>query len=221
MKVLEPVLTRDGSHTLFHPQAGEHYHSTFGAIQESEHIFIRAGLEAVGKQDTAIHILEVGLGTGLNALLSMQWAGVHGRKIIYTGLEAFPPEIAQLKLLNYPDLLKMDNTLLSQFYSTGSKQKLSPFFHFQWVHQNFEDFYPEENYYHLIYFDAFSPEAQPGMWTEDGFSKLYKSLKPGGILTTYSCKGSVKRALKAAGFLIEKLPGPPGKREFLRAGVPG
>jgi tRNA U34 5-methylaminomethyl-2-thiouridine-forming methyltransferase MnmC len=213
-------LTKDGSYTLFHPQTGEHYHSTFGAVQESEHIFIRAGLEAVGEQVPAIHILEVGLGTGLNALLSMRWAALQGQPIHYTALEAFPPANEQLRLLNYPDLLKMDKDLLSQFYSTQAKQQLSPFFQFQWVHQAFEEFIPEPKAFHLVYFDAFSPEVQPEMWTEDGFLKLYKSLKTSGILTTYSCKGSVKRALKAAGFIIEKLPGPPGKREFLRASVP-
>ena len=210
-------MTQDGSHTLFNERSGEHYHSTFGAIQESMHIFIGAGLDTVDKKVKPVHVLEIGLGTGLNALLSMRWAGNHNKLVFYTGLEAFPPEIPQLKQLNYTDLLKMNNALLSRFYSTESRQEISPFFNFQWVHQNFETFYPEENQYHLIYFDAFSPEVQPEMWTEDGFSKLYKSLKPGGVLTTYSCKGTVKRALKAAGFQIEKLPGPPGKREFLRA----
>ncbi len=220
MNISKVVLTQDGSHTLFNKQSGEHYHSIFGAIQESKHIFIDAGLEVIDKEVKTIHILEIGLGTGLNTLLSMQWAEANGRRIDYTGLEAFPPEIIQLKSLNYPHLLKMDKVLPPRFYSTESKQKLSPSFHFKWIHQKFEGFYPEGNYYHLIYFDAFSPEVQPEMWTEEGFLKLYKSLKTGGILTTYSCKGMVKRALKAAGFQIEKLPGPPGKREFLRARVP-
>jgi len=220
MKPSSLILTQDGSHTLLHAKTGEHYHSGFGAIQESEHIFIKAGLEAVNIHNDTLNILEIGMGTGLNALLSMRWAESHHQIIDYTGLEVSPPELYQLKLLNYPDLLNMDNALLPQFYSTESKQKLSPYFQLQWVHQKFEDFLPESTQYHLVYFDAFSPQVQPEMWTEQGFNKLYKALKPGGILTTYSCKGQVKRALTTNGFKIEKLPGPPGKREFLRARVP-
>jgi len=219
MEVSKLVLTQDGSFTLLHPTTGEHYHSTFGAIQESEHIFIRAGLEAVANLDR-INILEIGLGTGLNAMLSMKWAADHEKLVSYHGVEACPPDPEQLQLLNYSEILDMDDHLLSQFYSTQLEQNLSPYFQFQWFHQKYEDVKFVANYYNLIYFDAFSPEVQPEMWSKEGFEKLYKLLKKGGILTTYSCKGTVKRALKAAGFIIEKLPGPPGKREFLRARVP-
>ncbi len=220
MKVSKPVLTQDGSFTLLHPTTGEHYHSVFGAIQESEHIFIHAGLEAVADLNR-INILEIGLGTGLNAMLSMKWAADHKKLVSYHGVEAYPPKPEQLQLLNYSEILDMDDHLLSQFYSTQLEQNLSPYFQFQWFHQKYEDTKPAANFYNLIYFDAFSPESQPGMWSEEGFKKLYMSLKKRGVLTTYSCKGTVKRALKAAGFVIEKLPGPPGKREFLRARVPG
>lgn len=221
MKVSKPVITQDGSHTLFHTQTGEHYHSTFGAIQESEHIFIKAGLQALTLPLPSINILEIGLGTGLNALLTMRWAERQHHAVHYSGVEAFPPDSGLLEALNYPEILEMDQGLLSRLYSSSAPQRFSDYFQFQWIHQKFEDFLPETHYYHLVYFDAFSPESQPEMWTQQGFHKLFQSLVPGGLLTTYSCKGTVKRALKAAGFVIEKLPGPPGKREFLRARVPG
>jgi len=221
MKVSKPVITQDGSLTLFHEQTGEHYHSTFGAIQESEHIFINAGLQALTNPLQTINILEIGLGTGLNALLTMRWAGRQHRAVHYSGVEAFPPDLELLETLNYPEILEMEQSLLSRFYSSRATQRFSDYFQFQWIHQPFEDFFPEPHQYHLVYFDAFSPDSQPEMWTQQGFHKLFHALVPGGLLTTYSCKGTVKRALKAAGFVIEKLPGPPGKREFLRARVPG
>ncbi|UBM61452.1 tRNA (5-methylaminomethyl-2-thiouridine)(34)-methyltransferase MnmD [Candidatus Sulfidibacterium hydrothermale] len=217
MKTGALTVTRDGSHTLYNERAGEHYHSTFGAIQESKHIFIQAGLSAYQSVTEKLQVLEIGFGTGLNALLTLLWAEKNHQKIKYCGVEAFPLPDVVIKQLNYPELLHVDRALFEKMHQAKAPVWVSSFFEMQLLPVSFQEYEAPLNHFHVIYFDAFSPESQPEMWTEEGFLKLYKTLVPQGILVTYSCKGSVKRALKAAGFQIEKLPGPPGKREFLRA----
>lgn len=211
------IVTDDGSDTLFNAQNGEHYHSVFGAIQESRHIFIKAGLDAIPKYSDTVNLLEIGFGTGLNALLSFQWAEENHISVIYEGIEAFPVELEKAMQLNYPEILNINSAIFQEMHSGGKNKKLGPWFNFNLHIEKFEysQFNPEN--YDVVFFDAFSPESQPEMWTSEGFDKLYSALKPGGILTTYSCKGTVKRMLKSVGFQIEKIPGPPGKREFLRA----
>lgn len=211
------IITQDGSSTLYNPKGKEYYHSVFGAIQESRHIFIKAGLDALAPLYRPVYLLEIGFGTGLNALLSFQWANAHQVLVGYEGIEAFPIDEEKVGLLNYPKLLGIKESLFRDMHQGGKDKMIGTFFNFSLIHEKFEMFIPKPEKYHLIFFDAFSPEVQPEMWTEEGFQKLYRSLKQGGILTTYSCKGSVKRAMKACGFSVEKIPGPPGKREFLRA----
>jgi len=215
---LKLVVTEDGSHTIFNSQIGEHYHSTFGAIQESEHIFIQAALDVFREKQEILNILEIGFGTGLNALLSLLWADKFDKHINYYGLEAFPISHKTAFSLNYHELLKTDQSLFLNLHrQIAGTLKISDRFSLEKEVNTLENaVFPFEKY-DVIYFDAFSPEAQPELWTTDIFTKLFATLKKGGVMTTYSCKGSVKRALKAAGFSIEKLPGPPGKREFLRA----
>ena len=209
--------TADGSFTLFNPDFGEHYHSTFGAIQESEHIFIRAGLEPfIGRHDT-IHVFEMGFGTGLNALLTFLQAEKTGQKIRYYGLEAFPISMETAKMLNYPEFLNADQKLFLKFHEPDNLINISPEFTLVKETGTMEQTVLPDEHFDVVYFDAFSPEAQPELWTQEIFGKIYNAMKTGGVLTTYSCKGTVKRAMKAAGFQLEKLPGPPGKREFLRA----
>lgn len=217
-KALKLVITEDGSHTIFNPHIGEHYHSTFGAIQESEHIFIQAALDVFREKQKTLDILEIGFGTGLNALLSLLWADKFDKHISYYGLEAFPISHKTALSLNYHELLKTDQSLFLNFHrQIDGALKISDNFSLDKEVNTLENAtFPIEKY-DVIYFDAFSPEAQAELWTADIFTKLFATLKKRGVLTTYSCKGSVKRALKAAGFCIEKLPGPPGKREFLRA----
>ncbi len=215
-----PVKTKDGSHTLFNAGVGEHYHSVFGAVQESEHIFIRAGLEAFRPLPETLHVLEIGFGTGLNALLSLKWAEKHRQPVHYLGIEAFPLAESVIEQLNYAEILQMEQTVFLQMHRNTAQQHITPYFSLQVLHDKLRDFLTERNRFHVVFFDAFSPGSQPEMWTEEGFIKLHDALIPGGILVTYSCKGIVKRALKAAGFSLEKLPGPPGKREFLRAAAP-
>lgn len=213
------LITDDGSHTMYSEKAGENYHSSFGAIQESEHIFIRAGLDTIVDKDLKlINILEVGTGTGLNIILAYLWVEKNNINIDYQGYEPFPISKDVILLLNYPQQLSVDEKLFFHIHnSVGKSTKLSDKFSLVINEALIQESKLESEYYDIVFFDAFSPEAQHEMWTTNIFTEMYKSLKHGGVLTTYSCKGTVKRALKEAGFAIEKLPGPPGKREFLRA----
>lgn len=217
MKNKGVIVTGDGSNTLFSIQSGEHYHSVFGAIQESMHIFINAGLEVVPKLSQPVHLLEIGFGTGLNALLSFQWAEKNQIPVLYEGIEAYPIELERVTQLNYPKILNINSSEFYEMHRGGHNKKLGACFDFSLRIEKFEKATFTSQKYDVIFFDAFSPESQPEMWNPEGFEKLFSALKDGGILTTYSCKGSVKRMLKSVGFQIEKIPGPPGKREFLRA----
>ncbi len=211
-------VTDDGSHTLFNEQIGEHYHSTFGAIQESSHIFIQGALNEFQDKQSPFSILEIGFGTGLNALLTLLWAEKFNKQIRYHGLEAFPISEEVASSLNYHEILKIDQQLYLKFHrQTTDPYTITDHFILEKDINTLEKVVFPIEIYDVIYFDAFSPEVQPELWTADIFLKLFKSLKKGGVMTTYSCKGNVKRALKESGFRIEKLPGPPGKREFLRA----
>jgi tRNA U34 5-methylaminomethyl-2-thiouridine-forming methyltransferase MnmC len=214
------VVTGDGSHTLFHPRSGEHYHSTFGAIQESKHIFIGYGLFHF-PDHSELTILEAGFGTGLNALLTVLEASQHDLKVNYIGIEPYPIDASVFLQLNYPYELGLQVSLpLFRAIHEAPFQKIisiNPAFSLTKIKGKLEDTVLSAESIDLVYFDAFSPEVQPELWTDKIFRKLFNSMKTGGILVTYSAKGSVTRALKLAGFKIEKLPGPPGKREITRA----
>jgi tRNA U34 5-methylaminomethyl-2-thiouridine-forming methyltransferase MnmC len=213
--------TADGSHTLFVPELNEHYHSSFGAVQESELVFIKNGLGHVPLCQKEINLLEVGFGTGLNALLSVIEAKKQRRVIKYVAIEPEPLDPEIIKNLNYCELI--GGTEAAGYYKKlhaagwAYPSYLSDYFIISKIQANLEDVLLNDNQFHLVYFDAFGPDVQPEMWTEQIFDKLFRCLKPGGILVTYSCKGSVKRALKSVGFNIQKLPGPAGKREVVRA----
>jgi tRNA U34 5-methylaminomethyl-2-thiouridine-forming methyltransferase MnmC len=212
-------LTGDGSHTLFVPEFGEHYHSVFGAIQESQHVFFDAGFIYVvnGKQE--IHLLEIGFGTGLNALLTLIKKG--DAMVHYAAVEAFPLAAEMTSLLNYPSIFDHPDaeTLFRKLHDApwGDLTAISSTFNLLKIHATLEAFRPGAKKFNLIYFDAFAPEVQPELWTAEVFRKMHTALADGGLLVTYSVKGIVKRALKEAGFMIEKLAGPPGKRQMLRA----
>lgn len=213
--------TADGSHTLFVPDLNEHYHSTHGALQESELVFIQNGLQHIPACIKEINVLEVGFGTGLNALLSVIEAKKQKRKINYVAIEPEPVEKEILEQLNFVSVI--GGTEAIGYYKKIQEAGwiypviLSDYFIINKIQARLEDISLRDEQFHLIYFDAFGPDVQPELWTEKVFAQLYKCLKPEGILVTYSCKGTVKRALKAAGFETEKLPGPAGKREVLRA----
>jgi len=211
--------TDDGSHTLYSDKIGENYHSSFGAIQESKHIFIDAGLDTIINKDIdKVRILEVGVGTGLNVLLSYLWGKINNIYIEYSGYEPYPISTNEISLLNYPAQLNVDdNIFVSIHENIGKTNNLTSSFSISITEDQIQNAKLKANYFDVVFFDAFSPNAQPELWTPEVFKLLFDTMKTGGVLTTYSCKGTVKRAMKEAGFKIEKLPGPPGKREFLRA----
>jgi len=217
-------LIADGSHTISIPALNVSYHSRYGAIQESRHVFIEAGLKcfldlASIPPQQVVKIFEIGFGTGLNALLSLVEAVRIHRKIYYAAVEPFPLSIDEVQNLNYISLLStgFDREFIGMHEAGPDEQiVIHPCFSFKKSNITLDKFEAEEQF-HVIYFDAFDPGVQPGLWTEDIFRKMFDMLEPNGILTTYSSKGAVRRALQAAGFKVEKLPGPAGKREMIRA----
>ena len=214
-------ITADGSHTLFVPELNEHYHSINGALQESQQVFIHNGLHHMPLCLKEINLLEIGFGTGLNALLTVLEAKKQRRKINYVAVEPEPVERELLDALNYAAVIGGTEAsgYFKKLHETGWVYPafLSDYFIISKIQARLEDITLRDEQFNLVYFDAFGPDVQAELWTEAVFAQLYKCLKPDGILVTYSCKGTVKRALKAAGFTIEKLPGPAGKREVLRA----
>lgn len=216
------VVTADGSQTLYVPQWDEHYHSIHGARQESEHVFINAGLTFVSEHLSEINILEVGFGTGLNAWLTALWTDQHPVHVDYTGIEAYPlteEEISCLKYCDETDALGIQHFSKIHAAEWGRREAIHPHFDLLKIQTDLVSWQTEDQY-DLIYFDAFAPSAQPELWTEDIFSKLYQCTRPGGILVTYCAKGDVRRAMKSAGWNVSKLPGPPRKREMTRATKP-
>lgn len=210
--------TADGSFTIYVPEMDEHYHSVKGALTESQHIFIDMGLKH--SPVTNPHILEIGLGTGLNCFLTLLTAEEIQRKIHYTGIERYPLSMEIIHQLNYPTLINRGHD--TDYFAIheaewGTDANLTPWFTLHKIEGDFTC-YDFEGGYDIIYFDAFAPEKQPEMWEQSLFDKLYQALNDGGILTTYCAKGVVRRMLQSAGFVVERLPGPPGgKREILRA----
>lgn len=213
----EIILTEDGSHTLFIPQMNERYHSVHGAIRESEHVFIRAGLASVPA--TSIKVFEVGLGTGLNLLLTWKYAVKNHKEIVYHGIEKYPLPARVITRLNYGDLLGEEaNHVFTRIHLApwNKDTKLESGFIFRKISGDIHAS-PIELPPDVVYFDAFGPDKQPDMWNSELFEKIYRAMCPGSLLVTYSSKGSVKRILKETGFNVETLKGPPGKREMLRA----
>lgn len=214
------VVTEDGSHSIYLPELDEHYHSKHGAIQESRHVFINAGLRTICPGISKAEVLEVGMGTGLNAFLTWLESKEMSTNVHYTALEPFPVSKEIVTQLNYPGLLEAEEekSIFSRLHQLpfGREEHFSDKFTFIKKEVTVQEVELQQRY-HVIYFDAFGPRVQPEMWTEDVFGKLYESLLPGGALVTYCAKGEVKRTLRAVGFEVETLPGPPGKREMVRA----
>ena len=192
-----------------------------GALQESLHVFIRNGLQVCSANP--LRILEMGFGTGLNALLTALEDTTAHSEIRYTALEAFPLQKEEWEKLNYPSLLDHPEakTVMDRLHICpwGTYQSIRNGFKLRKLEMDFLDF-SESEAYDLIYFDAFGARVQPELWTEHMFVRMYEAAAPGGVLVTYAAKGSVRRAMLAAGFAVERLPGPPGKREMLRATCP-
>ena len=216
------IVTGDGSHTIFLPEWNEHYHSKHGAIQEANHVFIQSGLHHICKLNPKkeLSILEVGLGTGLNAYLTLLEIIKLRLRANYIGIDAYPVSLDEVKKLNYPKAIfdKEQDDLFDVLHSSQweSNHQITDRFALTKRQQFFNNI-TEFDSIDLIYFDAFGPRVQPELWTEDIFKIMFKALKKNGVLVTYSAKGSVRRAMQDVGFTVERLPGPPGKREMLRA----
>jgi len=214
------IETQDGSHSLLSGVFGVSYHSRYGAIQESSHVFIQAGLHWKALQAKELRILEIGFGTGLNAYLTLLEARRLDLKIHYESIEAYPIAIEQASMLNYPLILEPElgaPTLFMKLHTApfGAASTLTAYFHLLKQQISFHNIqYAGE--FDLVYYDAFAPDAQPELWEEPMLKRIYEALKPGGIMVTYCAKGYVKRNLKGVGFQVEALPGPPGKREMTR-----
>lgn len=220
---IELIETLDGSQSLYSSRFGEPYHSRHGAVQESRHVFIRMGWqEAMIQAPESIRIMEMGMGTGLNVLLT--WAAWAQRErqpeVHYHTWEAYPLDEPQWSALGYGPLVagEKGETVFRAIHKGPWEQafELESGFWLTKYRTRLEDASLPEGL-NLVYFDAFAPESQPELWTEVIFSRIHAACAPGALLTTYCAKGAVRRAMLAAGFSAERLPGPPGKREMLRA----
>ena len=223
-------ITEDGSHTLFSEMAGQTYHSSHGAVQESRHIFISQLPIKSGQlvDGDVLSVLEIGFGTGLNALLTACWAKENGVRVEFSTIELYPLERSVYCELNYGGLFGCEELFL-RLHEAEWDAGLQPVIAEFAINKNKRDIVEwldsrqstvnsqQLGLYDVVFFDAFSPEAQPELWTEDVFRDVYGLMKEGGVLTTYCAKGDVRRAMLAAGFRVEKLQGPPGKRHILRA----
>ena len=207
------IVTEDGSSSIYIEEMDEHYHSTHGAIQEANHVFISNGLNRVKKN--AVKIFELGFGTGLNAFLTL----IHGtnKAIVYDSIEAFPVEKELIKELNY--IGEIGEEFESAFKNIHSAEwetptEITTCFKLRKIHSKIQDYTIDEEYYDVIFFDAFGPRAQNEMWDIRVLQKMHDGLVSGGELITYCAQGQFKRDLKSLGFEVVALPGPPGKREM-------
>ena len=225
------VITGDGSSTIHLPEWDEQYHSKHGAIQEAYHVFLKHGLyhfcNSVLKTirinsefHRQVSILEIGFGTGLNAFITLLEAEKIDVTIDYVGVEGYPVAMEEVNQLNYAKELNFDKSeeYFKKLHNISWEESHQITSHFSLLKQKkFFHEVEEISKFNIIYFDAFGARVQPELWTEKVFKKMYNALKQKGVLVTYSAKGSVRRAMQAVGFSVEKFPGPPGKREMLRA----
>lgn len=226
--IREVVITGDGSSTIHLPEWDEQYHSKHGAIQEAYHVFIKSGLHYLYNlpnsnfkdASQSLSVLEIGFGTGLNTFITLLEANKLEVNISYNGVEGYPVSAEEINQLNYASELKTNNEalLFKELHDVTWEKphKITPNFELTKTNLFFAEI-EDKNKYNLIYFDAFGARVQPELWTESIFLKMYEALQKNGVLVTYSAKGSVRRAMQAVGFEVERLPGPPGKREMLRA----
>ncbi|MEH0158155.1 tRNA (5-methylaminomethyl-2-thiouridine)(34)-methyltransferase MnmD [Limibacter armeniacum] len=219
-KKIKIVETGDGSSTLYNEELNETYHSSHGALTESRHVFIKAGFAPVSEKTKEVAILEIGFGTGLNAILTIEEALKNPDiQIVYTTLEPFPLDNDLVEGLNYKQLI--DESLHPYFdqlhQATWNEDvQILPNFILHKADKKLEEFDAKNRRFNLVYYDAFAPSKQPDMWTEDNLAKCFALSQEECMLVTYCASGQFKRNLKSAGFAIESYPGPPGKREMTR-----
>ena len=214
-----PIKTDDGSYSLHLPEWNESYHSKHGAVQEAYHVFIRNGLDLFD-DCSSIRLLEMGFGTGLNCMITFLESLRRDLLVDYTGVEAYPVESSVISKLDHVKALNANlHAKVMETMHGSSWEKFVDIhdgFRLYKTNQRFEDLQLDDKF-HLIYFDAFGARVQPELWTAEIFAKMFDFTLPGGVLVTYAAKGSVRRAMLEVGYEVEKLPGPPGKREMLRA----
>lgn len=212
------MITEDGSHTIYLPEIDEHYHSFHGAFQESRHVYIENGLLSTHMNE--ISILEIGFGTGLNAYLTYCYAIGKNLKINYLGIEKYPLSASEYLRLNYPATIFSEHSLAFEKMHQADWDKvtaISSEFKLQKLNADLLTYqFDSHPKFDLVYYDAFAPVKQPEMWTDELLHRIAATVKKDGILVTYCAKGTVRRAFSAAGFLMERLPGPAGKKEILR-----
>ncbi len=217
---MQIIITQDGSPTIRLEDEGVTYHSRYGAVQESQHVFIEAGLYYKAVTNKDLNILEVGFGTGLNTFLTCLEVDRLNLNVHYTALDTNPLTEELFTMLNYATFLQEPSTneLFLKLHRCDWEKENLIGKGFKLLKKNFKaEEWRSENSYDLIYYDAFAPGSQPELWTPQVMQNMYDSLKEGGVLVTYSAKSAFKRTLKNAGFEVEALPGPPGKREMTRA----
>lgn len=215
---LQIIETTDGSSSIYNDELDEHYHSIHGSVREAAHVFIKMGLEQMTKN--TISIFEMGLGTGLNFMMTYA-ANQHLKKSIdYTAVETVPLDNSILRNLNYLEVMEKQDLIpvFEKLHGVEweNYQVIDELVKVKKREVNIKEYLPDETF-DLIYFDAFGPRVQPHLWEVEIFQKMYDQLNPNGILVTYCAKGAVRRAMQSVGFEVERLPGPPGKREMLRA----
>ncbi len=220
MSKKELIITDDGSHSYFVPEVGENYHSSYGAIQESRHIFIESGLCNINRKE--IRIFEMGFGSGLNALLAWDYTRSKNIKLEYESIELFPISPQEASLINYPDKLNIRRDDFAALHECewDKWHEISSGFTFIKKHIDLLTYIKGDlptKAFDMVFFDAFSPEAQPELWKTPIFKFLFEAMNPDGILTSYSVRGEFRRSLLSVGFRVEKVPGPPGKRHITRA----
>jgi tRNA U34 5-methylaminomethyl-2-thiouridine-forming methyltransferase MnmC len=212
-------ITDDGSTSIHLPEIDEQYHSKHGAIQEAYHVFIKSGLDLF-KDNSEINILEIGFGTGLNCFITFLESLKRNLKINYIGVEAYPITNDEVNQLNYVKELNVENqqAIFSKLHHSSWEEEvlINDYFKLTKQQKDFKNITDKEKY-NLIYFDAFGARVQPELWTEEIFRLMYEALQMDGVLVTYAAKGSVRRAMQSVGFTVERLEGPKGKREMLRA----
>ncbi len=219
----EIIETEDGSHTLRLSGTNVTFHSNRGAIQESSHIFIQSAFDYFVQKNPSkkvLQVFELGLGTGLNALLTAIAARKSNKQVVYKAVDLYPLPGTVFNKLNYASILN-EVELYKIIMQTGWEQLLyvDPFFKIQKMNIGIEQYNFTEQY-DMIFFDAFAPEDQEELWQIPIFEKLLNAMQPGGVMVTYCSKTVVRRALEAAGFVVEKISGPWGKREIVRATRP-
>ncbi|HEY8367505.1 MAG TPA: tRNA (5-methylaminomethyl-2-thiouridine)(34)-methyltransferase MnmD [Bacteroidia bacterium] len=216
------VDTGDGSHSLRNDALNENYHSWHGAIEESKYVFLKMGLSKALESFKQINILEVGYGTGLNASLALNFCIENSIPATYFGTETYPIPTSIMKNLNYPSFFNEGENYIFQILIDAEWNNIIEFNDSVKAVKKLESFQDLEKEsllapINLIFYDAFAPEKQPEMWLPSIWDKCFELLESGGVFVTYCAKGQFKRDLKASGFIIESLAGPPGKREMVRA----